>query len=202
MKKLASIFLILVLAYSCSKEKIVTEPKTSTVIKEAISDQKVETLTPEKRLLQIKSDYTTLQKLADKPIHCDGKKVNTQETILEGYPKGTYGQSLKKCTLNDGFAYTESRFLKHEWMGNFNFYEKDQKLFFALVTVYSEVCKSVYRIYYDEDLRAFKILANTNSCEDTAPEKRYEVKDQQEFKEISAMADQYRKWATEMLVSN
>ena len=110
------------------------------------------------------------------------------KTIYQGFDdsseKMPFKQSCKECHYSGGYKIYAGEFSGYEWFSKSIFYFKDNKLFFLFSEGGAESCAWEYRIYYDKDGIAIKILEKSNDCTGEEPDQSKEINDPSERKRI------------------
>jgi len=116
-----------------------------------------------------------------------GCKTGTK-TIYEGFDEASdkipFKHSCKECRYSGGYKIVSGEFRGYEWFNKTIYYFKDDKLFFIFSDGGAESCAWEYRIYYDKDGNAIKILEKSNDCTGEEPDKSKDIIDSLEKKRI------------------
>lgn len=127
------------------------------------------TLTPEERIIQIKSWYKEMMSLKTKSNECVTDTIITMEKAFEEMDEIEFEQVGRACNLENGFSYLEGEFYGYEWATTTTFYYKNNQLFFAYSRGGAEACAFEYRLYYDMNGEVLRITEKTNDCDGEIP---------------------------------
>jgi hypothetical protein len=153
------------------------------------------------RITEIKKMYVETNKLIENKTNSNCKSAT--KTEYEGFDENSekfpFQQSAEKCILTNEYQTLSGIFNGYEWNCNLSIYQKNGKMFFALMSSGAEACSSEYRIYYDINENVIKVLAKQNDCDGNSPTINKEITDKKEIEGTNLMILQHKAKIEEMV---
>lgn len=148
--------------------------------------------TLEERIQEIRELYAKIQSSPNQNNDCTSKSKTTinYDVIEEGIP---FENKVKKCRLEEELMYQQVVLNGYEWQETWNFYYKDDHLFFIYQSGGSEAYGYDYRIYYDREGEVIRVLLAENDYDGQEVSAPFEVKSENRKKEILDSADSAKK---------
>jgi hypothetical protein len=162
------------------------ETSETEVMENEFPSEEAEEETPqtvEERIAEIKELYAKIQSSPNQNKDCKSKSKTTMnyDVIEEGIP---FENSAKQCQLEDGLMYEQVNLQGYEWAETARFYYKDGQKFFAFVDGGAEAYGYEYRVYYDREGEAIRVLLAENDYDGQEVGSPFEIKDEGRKKEI------------------
>jgi hypothetical protein len=151
------------------------------------------------QLEEIKKMYLEAIDLSKKNKECfSGKKIE-YEGFDDNSEKFPFEQTVEKCKLQNNYVTITADLKGYEWSSKVNYYYKNNKLFFVLVSNGAEACIVEYRIYLDENEKIIKLIEKSNDCEGGELNNNSEITDASEIDETNQLIEQSKNKIDEIL---